>query len=278
MLEHRLTVGGVNGWCRCCGISMLREAVEGYALEYEIVRHPSAAREPIVFLHHGFGSISTWKDFPTHVGQRAGRDVLIYSRAGCGHSDPLRAPRTGQYLFHEAETVLPQLLDRLGFERVVLFGHSDGATINLLFAAAYPDRVVAAVIEAPHVVIEGITVEGVAAVAHQYEQDAEFRERITRRHADPDGAFWSWAKVWLDPAQRAWSMVDRLEWVRCPLLLVQGDQDPYGTLQQLDLIEGHVSGPVQRLVLTGCGHDPHAERPDEVLEVTRRFLDEVQTG
>ena len=252
-----------------------REPVEGYALEYEIVRHPGAAREPIVFLHHGFGSISTWKDFPAQVAQRLGRDALIYARAGCGHSDPLRAPRTGQYLFHEAETVLPQLLDRLGFERVVLFGHSDGATISLLFAAACPDCVVAAVIEAPHVIIEEITVEGVAAVAYQYEQDAEFRERIAKHHTDPDGAFWSWATVWLDPAQRSWSMVDRLGRVRCPLLLVQGDQDPYGTLQQFDLIEGHVSGPVQRLVLTSCGHEPHAERPDEVIAATRHLLDQA---
>src|SRR3954447_23707149 len=250
-----------------------REAVEGYALEYEIVRHPGAAREPIVFLHHGFGSISTWKDFPTHVGQRLGRDALIYSRAGCGHSDPLGAPRTRDYLFHEAETVLPQLLDRLGLTRVGLFWHSDGGTISLLFAAACPDRVAAAVIEAPHVIIEPVTAEGVAAVARHYEQEAEFRERVARHHADPDRAFWSWARVWLDPAQRSWSMVDRLGQVRCPLLLIQGDQDPYGTLKQLDLIEEHVSGPVERFVLAGCGHDPHAERPDEVIEAAHRFLD-----
>src|SRR3954471_15843997 len=104
-----------------------REAVEGYALEYEVVRHPGAAREPIVFLHHGFGSISTWKDFPTHVGQRLGRDVLIYARAGCGSSDPLRGMRTGSYLFNEAETVLPQLLDRLRARRRAGVGRSGGA-------------------------------------------------------------------------------------------------------------------------------------------------------
>src|SRR3954468_4267422 len=251
---------------------MPREAVEGYGLEYEFVRHPGAAGEPIAFLHYGFGSISPWKDFPAQAAQRLGRDALIYSRAGCGHSDPLRAPRTRDYLFHEAEVVLPQLLDRLGLTRVGLFGHSDGAAISLLFAAACPDRVAAAVIEAPHVIIEPITVAGVAAVARHYEQEAEFRERVARHHADPDGAFWSWAQVWLDPAQRSWSMVDRLGSVRCPLLRVQGDQDPYGTLKQLDLIEEHVSGPVQRLVVAGCGHDLHAERPDEVIEATHGLL------
>src|SRR4051794_25597782 len=252
---------------------MPRELVEGFGLEYEILRHPGAAREPLVFLHHGFGSISTWKDFPAQAAQRLGREALIYSRAGCGHSDPLRVPRTRDYLFQEAESVLPQLLDRLGLERVGLFGHSDGATISLLFAAACPDRVAAPVIEAPHVIIEPITVEGVAAVARHYEQEAEFRERLAQHHVDPNGAFWSWARVWLDPAQRSWSVVDRLGSVRCPLLLVQGDQDPYGTLEQLDLIEEHVPGPVQRLVLAGCGHDSHAERPDEVIEATRGFLD-----
>src|SRR5215210_2927865 len=131
-------------------MSMPRAYVEGYALEYEFVRHPGAAREPLVFLHHGFGAISTWKDFPAQAARQLGREALIYSLAGCGHSDPLRAPRTGRYLFHEAETVLPQLLDRLGLTRVVLFGHSDGATISLLFAAACPDRVAAAVIEGEH--------------------------------------------------------------------------------------------------------------------------------
>src|SRR3954464_8148593 len=120
------------------------------------------------------------------------------------------------------ERTMPQLLDRLRLERVGLLCHSDGATISLLLAAACPDRVAAAVIEAPHVIIEPITVEGVTAVARHYEQEVEFRERVARHHADPDGAFWSWAKVWLDPAQRSWSMVDRLEQVRCPLLLVQG--------------------------------------------------------
>jgi len=115
-------------------------------------------------------------------------------------------------------------------------------------------------------------------VARHYEQEAEFRERVARHHADPDRAFWSWARVWLDPVQRSWSMVDRLGQVHCPLLLVQGDQDPYGTLKQLDLVEEHVSGPVQRLVLAGCGHDPHAERPDEVIEATRGLLNQEVAG
>lgn len=254
---------------------MPREAVEGYALEYEIVQHPGAAREPIVFLHHGFGSISTWKDFPARVAQQVGRNALVYARAGCGYSDPLHAPRASDYLFDEAEVILPQLLDRLGLDRVVLFGHSDGATISLLFAAAFPDRVVQAVIEAPHVIIEEVTVSGVAEVAQRYEQDPKFRQRVAQHHRDSDGAFWSWAQVWLNPAYRSWSMVDRLERVRSPLLLIQGDKDPYGTLKQLDLIERHVSGPTQRLVLAGCGHDPHLECPDDVTEASRRFLNQA---
>jgi pimeloyl-ACP methyl ester carboxylesterase len=251
---------------------MPRETVDGYSLEYEIVQPQDAIREPLVFLHHGFGSISTWKNLPARVAEQVGRDALVYSRVGCGQSDPLRAPRTGDYLFDEAETSLPRLLDRLGLDRVVLFGHSDGATISLLFASAFPDRITAAVIEAPHVIVEDITVASVAEVARRYEQDPELRRRVAQHHADPDGVFWSWAKVWLDPAYRSWSMVDQLERVCCPLLLIQGDQDPYGTLKQLDLIEEHVSGPTQRLVLAGCGHDPHGERPDEVIETTRRFL------
>ena len=256
---------------------MPRETVDGYSLEYQIVivQHQGAARGPIVFLHHGFGSISTWKDFPARVAQQVGRNALVYARAGCGYSDPLRAPRASDYLFDEAEVILPQLLDRLGLDRVVLFGHSDGATISLLFAAAFPDRVVQAVIEAPHVIIEEVTVSGVAEVARRYEQDPKFRQRVAQHHRDSDGAFWSWAQVWLNPAYRSWSMVDRLERVRSPLLLIQGDKDPYGTLKQLDLIEKHVSGPTQRLVLAGCGHDPHLECPDDVTEASRRFLNQA---
>jgi pimeloyl-ACP methyl ester carboxylesterase len=246
--------------------------VEGYQIEYRLIGTGNKHADPIVFLHHGFGSVSTWKDFPDVLCRRLDRSGIVYSRPSCGWSSPLDAPRQPDCLVKEAESVLAPLLDVLGIERPILFGHSNGATISLLYAALFPSRVLAVIALAPHVTLEPVTLAGVRVVAERYQTDPEWRRRIAHHHANPDAAFWAWANFWTDPSNISWNVVDNMREVVTPLLLLQGDRDDFGTLHQVDLIRDAVQGPTEALILENCGHDPHIERRQEVIDATVGFV------
>lgn len=208
----------------------------------------------LVFLHEGLGCASQWRSFPAEVAEATGLGALVYSRWGYGGSDPVTPPRPLRYMHDEAET-LAEILAPL--DEAVLVGHSDGGSIALL-AGGHP-RVRGLVLLAPHVFCEDISVESITAAAAAY-QEGDLRERLARYHGDNvDGAFWGWNLAWLDPAFRAWNITDCLPAIIAPVLLVQGAEDPYGTLAQLDAIERGVRGPVQRLVLPGCEHAPQRD-------------------
>jgi pimeloyl-ACP methyl ester carboxylesterase len=228
----------------------------------------SAALEPIVLLHQGLGSVGLWRDFPRELAERTGRRVVAFSRFGHGTSSPPPRPRTPAFFHEEALEVLPELLERLGIERPVLLGHSDGASIGLVYAASH--RVTALVLIAPHVFVEDVTVRSIRETRAAY-MDGDLRERMARHHRDVDAAFWGWCDVWLDPAFTRWHLFDEAAALSAPVLLVQGSADPYGTLAQLEEIAGRARGPVQRLVVTG-GHSPHLEHPDAVSDTVARFL------
>jgi pimeloyl-ACP methyl ester carboxylesterase len=222
---------------------------------------------PLALLHEGLGSVGLWRDFPARLRAATGRRVVAFSRFGHGHSEPPPAPRTPAFFHEEALEVLPELRERLDLASAVLVGHSDGASIALIHAAHHP--VERLILLAPHVVVEDVTVEAIRQTRATYLEEG-LRERMARHHDDPDAAFWGWCDVWLDPAFRDWSLEPETARVTAPMLLVQGEHDPYGTLDQLDRIEARAPGPVQRLVVPG-GHSPHLEQPDAVVEAVAAF-------
>jgi pimeloyl-ACP methyl ester carboxylesterase len=226
---------------------------------------------PLVLLHEGLGSVSAWRDFPETLQQATSRRVIAYSRFGHGRSDPPPAPRTPAFFHEEAYDVLPEVLRQLGADGPILVGHSDGASIALIHAGAHPVR--ALVLLAPHVVVEGVTLEEIRETRDRFET-GDLRERLSRHHDDPAVAFSGWCDVWLDPAFRDWTLEPDAERVDCPVLLIQGSEDPYGTLDQLDRIEDRVRGRVSRKVLPG-GHLIYRDSPEDVLRELARFLGDI---
>ena len=194
--------------------------------------------------------------------------MLAFSRFGHGRSEPPPRPRTPAFFHEEAVDVLPEVLEQLGAREPVLVGHSDGASIALIHAGHHPVTGIALL--APHVFVEDVTVAEIRLARERYTEDG-LRERMARHHDDVDAAFWGWCDVWLDPAFRDWSLEADAERVTCPALLIQGVDDPYGTLEQLDRIQARVRGPVTRLELPG-GHSPHLEAADEVLAAVTDWL------
>ncbi|TML97858.1 MAG: alpha/beta hydrolase [Actinobacteria bacterium] len=225
------------------------------------------ARRPLVLLHEGLGSVALWRDFPQRLQAATGRRVLAFSRFGHGRSEPPPAPRTPAFFHEEALDVLPELLAQLDAAEPLLVGHSDGGSIALIHAGHHP--VAGLALLAPHVVVEEVTVEAIRQTRAAYIDDG-LRDRMARHHDDPDAAFWGWCDVWLDPAFRSWSLESDAERVDAPTLLIQGADDPYGTLDQLERIEARVRGPVERLVVPG-GHSPHLEQPDAVVAAIAAF-------
>jgi pimeloyl-ACP methyl ester carboxylesterase len=212
--------------------------------------------------------VGLWRGFPARLHEATGRRLIAFSRFGHGRSAPPLQPRTPAFFHEEALEVLPRLLDDLGIDRPVLVGHSDGGSIALIHAAHHPVGALALI--APHVFVEEVTVREIAQTRQQYLAGG-LRERMARHHDDPDAAFWGWCDVWLDPAFRAWDLGDETGAVSAPTLLIQGADDPYGSLEQIDRIEARVQGPVERLVLPG-GHSPHLEHEREVAEAIGAFL------
>lgn len=230
---------------------------------------------PVVFLHEALGSIGLWRDFPALVSRATGAPAIVYSRYGLGRSEPLREPRTRDYLHAEALETLPDLLRRLEVREPILFGHSDGASIALIHAGAGREPVAGLILEAPHVFIEDITLAGIRAAGEAY-ADTDLRSRLARHHLDVDRTFrWGWHDIWLDPAFADWNIEDCLSGITCPVLLIQGEEDAYGTAAQLEAIAAGVSGPCETLMVRACGHTPHREARDAVLAATTDFIGRI---
>jgi pimeloyl-ACP methyl ester carboxylesterase len=213
-----------------------------------------------------------WRDFPDRLAAATGCGALLYSRTGYGGSDPVIGKRPVRYMHEEALEVLPAVLGHFDLGKVVLFGHSDGASIALVHAGTHPGSVRALILEAPHVFVEPVSIEGITRITADYET-TRLKERLTRHHGgNTDSMFRGWSDVWLSPEFREWNIEEYLPAIECPVLVVQGEDDQYGTLEQLDAVVAQVRGPAERLVIPRCGHSPHSERPDEVLEVVARFV------
>lgn len=240
--------------------------VQGTRLE---LRRLPGAGLPILLLHEGLGCIAMWRDFPDQLAAATGRPVIIWSRPGFGHSDPAPGARGTDYLHRETDDALA-LMDALDIPTAHFFGHSDGASITLIAAATAPDRVASLIVEAPHVIVEEISLAGIRQARTLYDT-TDLGAKLGRYHADVDRVFRRWSDIWLDPVFRDWSIEDLLPRITAPALLVQGKDDEYGSLDQLDRIERAVPH-AQRLVLDPCGHSPHREQARAVLDATVAFL------
>lgn len=235
--------------------------VAGERLEY-LRLAPERPAPALVFLHEGLGSVAGWRDFPRMVCDQLGAPGLVYSRRGYGRSTPLDGPRGTDYLHREAWVVLQALLTELGIEAPLLIGHSDGGSIALLYAARHSPRAIA--ILAPHVFVEDITIEGIRAAREAWKL-GKLREPLAKVHEDPDGAFFGWNDGWLEPAFRHWNIEAELPKIRCPVLAIQGYDDQYATMEQLDRIAAGVTAPCRLLKLRACGHSPQRDQPEAVM-------------
>ena len=248
---------------------------DGLRIEVARVGVDDPAAPLVVFLHEGLGSVALWKDTPARLCTAGGWRGLVYSRPGYGRSTPRAAhERWGTDFMHrQALEVLPAVLAACGTgaerEPPWLFGHSDGGTIALIHAASLPDRVAGVIVMAPHVFVEDLSLDSIGRAREAYASG--LRERLARFHDDVDSAFFGWADAWLDPAFRAWSIEPMLGAIRCPVLAIQGHGDEYGTMAQIDAIERAVPG-ARSLRLEGCGHSPHRDRPDAVLDAALGFV------
>jgi pimeloyl-ACP methyl ester carboxylesterase len=227
----------------------------------------------LVLLHEGLGCIGTWGRFPERLAQATGCGVFVYSRAGYGRSDPIEPPRPLTYMHDEALQTLGPLLDRIGFRRGVLVGHSDGASIAAIYAGGIQDhRVRGLVLMAPHFFTEPMGLDGIARAKTAFET-TDLRQRLARHHGgNVDGAFQGWARAWLDPGFRTWDIREYLPHIRVPILLIQGLDDTYGTLAQVEAAEAGTMAPCEPLLLAGCGHAPHHEAADATLAGSAGFI------
>jgi len=255
----------------------MKSVVAGrHRLEYE--RHGAADAPTLVFLHEGLGCVAMWKGFPADVADATGCGALVYSRAGYGGSDPIELPRPTRYMHDEATGALPEILDALDVHSAILVGHSDGASIALIHAGTHATaRVKALVLEAPHVFVEDISVTSIAESKRAYET-TDLRARLERYHGkNTDVAFRGWNDVWLSDDFRAWNIEEYLPRITVPTLVVQGEDDAYGTLAQVESIERNSGGEVERAILPSCGHAPHRDRPKETLDAIVRFVATIAT-
>ncbi len=252
----------------------------GHRLHAERIEpiHATSEEPVLIFLHEGLGSIAQWKEFPVQLCLACGLSGLIYERWGFGYSEPLSGPRNMDYLHHEGLESLPEVLEHCGVNKPpILIGHSDGGTIALIFAAAYPERPCAIITEAAHVFVEEVTLMGIRAAKQLYETTS-LPQRLARYHgANTDAMFRGWCDTWLRPEFRDWNMVAELPKIIRPTLVIQGEDDEYGTPAQVESIATGVSGPAETLLIPNCSHVPHHQACDTVLAAMRRFINWVRT-
>jgi pimeloyl-ACP methyl ester carboxylesterase len=248
-------------------------------IEHQWLGRERRGQPLMVFLHEGLGSVAMWRDFPSKLVDALGWRGLVYSRPGYGRSTPRAADETWRldFMHRQAEQVLPALLCALDIdtehEPPWLFGHSDGGSIALLHAAAFPRRVAGLIVLAPHIVVEDVSITNIERARQAY-LDGSLRAGLAKHHADPDSAFWGWNDIWLSPAFRDWTIERELAPITCPLLAVQGLDDEYGTLRQIHGIAERVP-QTTLLELQNCRHSPHRDQPEQVIAAVKYFVNSL---
>ncbi len=260
------------------GVHMLEVHVNGERLAIEScwVGSQNPAAPVIVFLHEGLGSLSLWKDFPDRLCRQLGIRGFVYSRPGYGKSTPRPAQTKWQpdFMHRQALDVLPAVLAAAGIDSasdcVWLFGHSDGGSIALIYAAHHPRQLNGLIVLAPHIMVEPISIQSIEQARLAY-LNTDLKDKLARHHDDPDSAFWGWNDIWLNPAFRDWSIESLLPRIQCPVLAVQGLDDEYGTLAQIHGIDQAVPD-TKLLELPNCGHSPHRDQPERLAQEVQSFF------
>jgi len=244
----------------------------GHRLEYLRLGEITGST-PLLFLHEGLGSIELWRTFPADVVAKSDHPGLVFSRYGHGRSDPITEPRGARFMHEEALVVLPTLIDQLVGEPPILVGHSDGASISLIYAGSgHPVK--GLVLIAPHVMLETQGLDQIAFLSDAYDS-TDLADRIAKYHDNSEATFRAWADVWLSKEFSSWNLEEFLPGITCPIVLIQSKEDDYGTLKHLDIIESSVSGPVDRLEVEGMSHSPHLSHSAVVVEATVRFIKQL---
>jgi pimeloyl-ACP methyl ester carboxylesterase len=249
--------------------------IQGRRLEVQRIPSSRADAPELIFLHEGLGSVSLWKDFPARVVAATGCPVTVYSRYGSGNSELLSEPRPVTYMHDEALASLPEVLAQLEIENPVLVGHSDGGSIALIYAGAPDTRIRneprGLILLAPHVFVEDLSVASIAEARVKFET-TNMPEKLARHHRDAARTFWGWNNIWLHPDFRRWNIEEYLPRIRCPILAVQGLEDQYGTMAQVQAIATRSGGPVEILSLADCRHSAHRDQPEAVVEAIEKFV------
>src|SRR6516165_7608955 len=249
--------------------------INGADLEYRMIGPLPDQAPTIVMLHEGLGSAALWGDFPDRLQAATGAGVFVYSRAGYGQSSPVALPRPLTFMHAEARDVLPRLLDAIGFRRGLLVGHSDGASIAAIYAGSIQDhRVRGLVLIAPHFFTEDSGIAEIRRARKSFESGA-LRERLKSWHADVDTAFASWNGPWLHPDFEKWDITEVLGYIRVPMLIIQGENDQYGTLKQVETAQQECFCPVEAVLLPGIRHIPYREAPEATIKATAEFINRL---
>src|ERR1700738_3838160 len=237
---------------------------------------PAPADAPaIVMLHEGLGCVGLWGDCPDRLAAATGAGVVAYSRAGYGASTKVERPRPLDYMHIEALDTLPKLLDQIGFRRGLLLGHSDGASIAAIYAGGVQDhRVRGVAMIAPHFIVEDMGLVSIAA-AGKANQTGGRREKLARWHGDVDNSFYGWSDAWLDPKFRDWDISEYLAYIRVPVAIVQGADDQYGTIRQIEIAQEECYCPVEVTMIPGAGHSPYREAPEATLDAISEFAERI---
>ncbi len=249
--------------------------VLGKSIYYEFINHneKSFSKPLIIFLHEGLGCTEQWKDFPLLLAQTLNFPAFSYDRYGYGKSEKISENRNTAFLNKEALEFLPELLNNLNLSnrKIILFGHSDGGSIALLYASAFPQNVIGVITEAAHVFIEDISVQGIQNVAKEY-QKGNLKERLQKYHGQNTQTMAeSWTQTWLKPEAKKWNIEAELPKIKCPILAIQGTDDNYGTFAQLESIRKNTSANTELFYIEGCGHAPHHQAKEVVLQKTKEF-------
>lgn len=253
--------------------------VRGKSLEYLCVGPPPSEAPTLVLLHEGLGCTRLWRDVPTALSDATGFGVFAYSRAGYGQSDLAELPRPLDYMTSEAVDVLPTVLDAIGVQHAVTLGHSDGATIAAIHAGKQTDpRLRGVVLIAPHFFTEAAGLAEIAKAREAFET-GDLRKRLSKFHRDADNAFRGWNDAWLDPEFKKWNIAESLDLIRVPVLAIQGRDDPYGTLAQLDAVTHRVChSTVSTLIIDECRHAPHLECGSTVFAAIAGFCASIESA